>query len=310
MSYSSVLLISATLVNIACFVLSAMALYELGRVVVGSDVLAYRAAQFYCINPASIFFSAAYSESCFALLTFRGMLLLEWNCPIPSAVFFALSGAARSNGLVNIGFLLHRAVRDMVAWISLHVHANNKVSFLRFGLKACQIFMLLALCVVPFAAFQYHAYTIYCNRLASYRDLPEHVRQYGNKLGYRMPYMGQSDWCSSWLPLSYSYIQSSHWNVGFLSYYEWKQIPNFILAMPMATLCISMIVMFLREHKLYCLYAGLLPQNDAEHVTKNRFNGLPNTCFIYVMHTAFLLTFGLLFMHVQVVLTVVFYFLS
>jgi len=303
MSYASVLLISATVVNIAAFVLSAMTLYELGRVVLGSDVLAYRAAQFYCINPASIFFSAAYSESCYALLTFHGMLLLERNCSISSTVFFALSDAARSNGLVNIGFLLHRAIRDMVAWISLHVRAKDKVSFLRFGLNVCQIFMLLALCVVPFAAFQYHAYTVYCNRLASYQDIPEHVRQYGNKLGYRMPYMGPSVWCSSWLPLSYSYIQSSHWNVGFLNYYEWKQIPNFVLALPMAALCISMIVLFLRKHRSYCLHAGLVPQNDAEHVKKNRCNSFPSSSFVYVVHTAFLLMFGVLFMHVQVVIT-------
>jgi len=306
MSYASVLLVSATIVNVVCFVLSAMTLYELGRVVLGSDVLAYRAAQFYCINPASVFFSAAYSESCYAMLTFRGMLLLERNCWILSAVFFALSGAARSNGLVNIGFLLHRACRDMVAWIL----ANEKMSFSRFGLNMCRISLLLLLCVVPFVAFQYHAHTVYCNQLASYQDLPEHVRQYGNKLGYRMPYMGLSVWCSSWLPLSYSYIQSSHWNVGFLNYYELKQIPNFLLAVPMVTLCISMIGLYVYKHKSHCVFTGLLAQNDTEHVTENQYHSLPKTCFVYVVHTAFLLTFGIFYMHVQVVITFAFYFVS
>ena len=311
MSYASVLLIGAVIVNIMCFVLSAMTFYELGRIVLGNDALAYRAAQFYCINPASVFFSAAYSESCYALLTFRGMLLLERNCWISSAVFFALSGAARSNGLVNIGFLLHRAVRDVVAWIFLYVRAKDRMSFSRFGLNLCKISVLEVVCVIPFAAFQYHAYTVYCNRLASYQDLPEHVRQYGNKLGYRMPYMGLSVWCSSWLPLSYSYIQSSHWNVGFLNYYEWKQIPNFMLAMPMAVLCISMIVLYLCKHTSYCLYAGLLPRNDAEHVTKSEYHSLPKPCFVYVIHTTFLLMFGILYMHVQVVIiTIALYFVS
>lgn len=303
-SYTSILLISATIVNTACFVLSAISLYELGRIILGSDALAYRSVQFYCINPASIFFSAAYSESCYALLTFRGMLMLERNCWTWSAVFFALSSAARSNGLVNIGFLLHRAAHDVVAWILLYVRSKAKTSVIKFGLNAFKLGVLLVVCVLPFAAFQYHAYTVYCNWRATYRDFPEHVRQYGNKLGYRMPYMGLSAWCSSWLPLSYSYIQSSHWNVGFLNYYEFKQIPNFVLATPMAVLCICMTVSYLHKHRSYCLFAGLLPGNDAEHVTNGEYHCLPKTCFVYVVHTAFLLVFGILYMHVQVIVAV------
>jgi len=309
MSYASVLLLSAALVNIVFFVLSAMTLYKLGRIILGSDALAYRAAQFYCINPASIFFSAAYSESCYVLLTFRGMLLLERGHWISSAIFFALSGAARSNGLVNIGFLLHRAIYDVVAL--LHVRAKNGISLSEFGLNICRISALLVLCVVPFAAFQYRAYTVYCNRFASYQDLPEHIRQYGIEMGYRMPYMGPSVWCSSSFPLSYSYIQSSHWNVGFLNYYEWKQIPNFLLATPMATLCVVMIVSYLWKHGSYCIYAGFIPRGDAEHVTEDEWDdGLPRTCFVYVVHTAFLLVFGILCMHVQVVITSSSYFIS
>lgn len=300
MSYASVLLISAVIVNTVCFVLSAVALYELGRIVLANDVLAYRAAQFYCINPASIFFSAAYSESCFALLAFRGMLMLERNCWMSSAVFFALSAAARSNGLVNIGFVLHRAGRDMVAWMLLYVQSRAKLSFFGFGLRVCQLGILLVLCVVPFGACQYHVYSVFCNLQASYRDLPDYVREYGNKQGYRMPYMGQSVWCSAWLPLSYSYIQRSHWNVGFLNYYKFKQIPNFVLAAPMAMLCIWMIVSYVYKHMSHCLHVGLLPYGDACHVKKNQCHCLPKTCFVYVAHAAFLLMFGILYMHVQV----------
>ena len=297
MSYTSVLLISAVIINTVCFVLSAMTLYELGHIVLGSDALAFRAAQFYCINPASVFFSAAYSESCYALLAFRGMLLLERNCWISSAVLFALSGAARSNGLVNVGFLLHRAARDAVEWVLLYYQAKAKVTFFRFAETMCKLSVLLLLCVIPFAAFQYHAYMIYCNRLDSYQELPEHVQQYGMKLRYRMPYMDPSEWCSNWLPVSYSYIQSSHWNVGFLNYYEMKQIPNFMLATPMAVLGIWMIASYLFSHPAYCLYAGLMPQNT---VTVGEHHCLPTTCFVYVVHTAFLLMFGILCMHVQV----------
>lgn len=297
MSYTSVLLTSAVAINTVCFVLSAMTLYELGHIVLGSDAVAFRAAQFYCINPASVFFSAAYSESCYALLAFRGMLLVERNCLTSSAFFFALSGAARSNGLVNIGFLLYRATRDAVEWLLLYYQAKTKISFSSFARKMCKLAALLLLCVVPLAAFQYHAYSVYCNQLDNYHNLPEHVWQYGIKQRYRMPYMGPSVWCSYRLPLSYSYIQFSHWNVGFLSYYELKQIPNFLLATPMAVLCVWMIVSHLLNHPAHCLYAGLLPKNNA---TNSEHHCLPTTCFVYVIHTAFLLMFGILCMHVQV----------
>jgi len=297
MSYASVLLISAVSVNITCFVLSAVTLYELGRTVLGSNVVAYRAAQFYCINPANVFFSAAYSESCYALLAFRGMLLLERGLWTSAALSFALSCAARSNGLVNVGFLLHRFARDMVA---LYFRSVATVSFSRVGLKLCRISTLLTICAAPFAAFQYHAYTVFCNQETVDQDVPEHIRLYGAEMGYKMPLAGPSVWCAWKLPLSYSYIQSSHWNVGFLSYYELKQIPNFLLATPMAVLCLCAMVSYASKHMSCCLYSGLMPENYTDDANPDKYHFLPKNCFVYIVHMSFLLTIGLLFMHVQV----------
>lgn len=39
-------------------------------------------------------------------------------------------------------------------------------------------------------------------------------------------------WCKWRVPSLYAYIQSAYWGVGAFKYYQWKQIPNFLLAGP------------------------------------------------------------------------------
>ena len=55
-----------------------------------------------------------------------------------------------------------------------------------------------------------------------------------------LAYVTRNTVCSLWsdklIPLPYSYIQDSYWNVGFLRYFELKQIPNFLLAASMILL--------------------------------------------------------------------------
>ena len=41
-----------------------------------------------------------------------------------------------------------------------------------------------------------------------------------------------SEWCQYEPPVAYSYIQRVYWDNGFLTYWEAKQLPNFILAAP------------------------------------------------------------------------------
>ena len=114
MNYFSVLLISGYVINLWCFIAAAKALYQLSEKVLKDEALAYKSVQLFCINPASIFFSAYYSEAMFAYLVFKGMLQFERMNVVKASVVFGLSGLCRSNGLVNLGFPLYYYGKQLV----------------------------------------------------------------------------------------------------------------------------------------------------------------------------------------------------
>jgi Gpi18-like mannosyltransferase len=131
----SQLLISGVLLSNACFVGAAIVLLSLSRAVLGNDRRAFVAAALFCISPASIFFSAFYTESIFALLTFGGLRLAHehhrltadlkkatatakgakrmcWDAVssyvwlVGSVATFVLASTARSNGATLAPFFL------------------------------------------------------------------------------------------------------------------------------------------------------------------------------------------------------------
>ena len=65
--------------------------------VLADPVLAASATLLFCFNPASAFFSAAYTEGLFASLTMAG-LYYQASRPWTSAVSFAAASVTRSNG--------------------------------------------------------------------------------------------------------------------------------------------------------------------------------------------------------------------
>ncbi|CAM9187566.1 unnamed protein product [Laminaria digitata] len=70
------LVLAAVLISNLSFVVAAVLLYQLGAVVTGDALLAFRGALAFCATPASVFFSTAYTESLYAALSFAGLLIL------------------------------------------------------------------------------------------------------------------------------------------------------------------------------------------------------------------------------------------
>ncbi|CDH57985.1 gpi mannosyltransferase 2 [Lichtheimia corymbifera JMRC:FSU:9682] len=114
------------------------------------------------------------------------------------------------------------------------------------------------------------------------------VQYYGY---YQFCVTGDRPWCNKTLPLLYSFVQNYYWNNGFLAYYEIKQIPNFLLAMPIILLTTKGLWHYAQSvDGFYTLGLGQNTPADTKKL-------LP---FLYLW--GFLLAYATTCMHVQVII--------
>ena len=305
-SYTTAVLISGVGLNFALFCVTALSLHELSKIVLQDSSIAFKATLLFCINPASIFFSACYSETMFAFCTFQGLLFLHKKQHVKAAGMFGLSCLIRSNGLVNVGFVLYTNFNSAYKLFSVGIRTTKLDYFKQLARILLLSVFQIGLCVGCFLLFQYYTYELYCSNSIDL-DLSKSLVAYGQERGYKMPRTNTSEWCDYRIPLSYSYIQDKHWNVGFMKYYQFKQIPNFVLAAPMILLCASAIIYYVVNNFSLCLTLGLRDENkykykkqDGDCVPLNDSGYLRSDVFVYIVHLAFLVSFAALMMHIQV----------
>ena len=257
LTYEASIAFTAIIVNMLAFAVAAVALYDLtiftsirnDRVASKEETniregcyrdLAMTTAQLFCFNPAGVFFTTAYSESVFAMLTFvghalaaRGLSCATKSCLnlVPSTLIWALASYVRSNGSFSSIWLMLIGIGKCCSLIKNNsIKANERGSaYIRTIVMNC-------------------ASILFCHSIfALVVALPV---LYHDKRGYSFHCMDSNDslfsnpeWCylaNSAVNFSlYAYVQRKHWNVGLLKYYEVKQIPNFILAMPVLILSFS-----------------------------------------------------------------------
>lgn len=263
---NTMFLVAGIMLNNIVFVFTALILFNLTLLIHNNLEMAYNSAILFCFNPASIFFSAPYSETLFAFTSFYGMYHISCKKHWRSSLSFGASVLNRSNGLLNAGFLLYSIIQSMVK--------KKKILF------SC--FIGAGFVFVCFCSFQIYGYYKFCT-LQEY-SLDSKVISYAITNNLQVPSnLSIPPWCGIHLP--YSYVQDKYWkNMGFLRYFQFKQIPNFLLASP----CIFILLKFGFEYfyKYNVMYLGLRSCDKPD--------------FVYVVHSTFLTIFCLFCIHVQV----------
>ncbi|XP_059364106.1 GPI mannosyltransferase 2-like [Carassius carassius] len=174
--------------NSVLFILSALALYRLSRLVLQDGKLAHVAALMYCLTPANVFMVAGYSETLFAVLTFSGLWLLETRFTIGACFLLGFATGARANGLMNAGFLLYltlqwslvhaRALHKGAGGFQYHHYAWELIRFAHTGA------FYAASVALPFCLFQFYGHQTFCHPTAT--QIPPVLLNVARDKGYRV----------------------------------------------------------------------------------------------------------------------------
>lgn len=263
-SYIQAAVVGISLNNFIFFPIATISLFALTKLVKGGkERYAKNVIWWFCFNPASIFFSASYSESLFAALTFSAMFLIEYRSHnyltthqemsttsksqfvplnhlnrliyiiLPPLVPLALASATRSNGLVNVGFIGYQLLLKYIPMVKLNQSFWSVMACISVAFECLQDLLVLIMSSVIAASgyitFQIYSYIKFCIDNTSHR----HSINQGKQIWFK------PEWCSNKIPHPYGQVQAKFWNVGLFKYYEFKQLPNFLLAVPMSYLVIS-----------------------------------------------------------------------
>lgn len=289
LSFKSASLVIALIVNIFCFAKAAKYLHRLSVEIFGKHTIANLIVFLFCFNPATIFFTAPYTESLFAWMSFWTMYncvaLCDNNDKILSiAISLSLSILCRSNGIINCGFVIFYGYKNII----YKIYHNNYTN-LYLIISLLKITFLLSVAGFVFSSIQLYQFNLFCT---NHNDLsiPNYLVSHSIANNYLI--MGNFShqipkWCHNQYPFPYSFVQNHYWNVGFLKYYELKQFPQFLLAAPILYMCGKELWIYYRKNwnaliKLEFLYS-----------TEEKI-------FVYMIHVTFLAIVCILFVHIQV----------
>ena len=201
--------IAGLIVSNVSFVISSWLLWQIFST--SNGVMKRSIILLFSFNPASVFFSTVYTESFYSLFTFSNVLVLEkYNNIYVSLVIITLSAFVRSNGPFNGILLMLHILRGQ------HLHRVLTVRFM-----AGVTLLILFLYFLLLHTHNLGAVDICSNSAVTSSTCSSHHFAFDGKVFHT----------------AYQLIQYKHWGIGLFSYYLVKNIPNFLLAAPMISIC-------------------------------------------------------------------------
>nr|CDS32579.1 gpi mannosyltransferase 2 [Hymenolepis microstoma] len=288
-------------------------MYRLSKLMLMSEPVSVISALLYTINPASIFFSTLYSESFYSLLLISALVCLAEGHYIRGCLILSLTTACRSNGIVNCGFACFPHFIFLINELS-DIYKKKICIFFAFVkvLKAVLyriliFFSIIGSSLLPYLIYQYYAGYLYCftELKPSYLSflIPKYPNQelvdYAKELGVLTPYAVNATvhavWCQGVPWSSYNLLQKYFWNVGAFRYYQLRQLPNFLLALPVLTLVFKTISLFAKRAPRTLFSLGILSDTEKQRLI------LP-----HIYHILFLSLYGIVCVHIQVLTRMLF----
>uniref|UniRef100_A0A0M3IAV2 GPI mannosyltransferase 2 n=1 Tax=Ascaris lumbricoides TaxID=6252 RepID=A0A0M3IAV2_ASCLU len=245
--FTTALMLTAVTVNFVCFLLCAQLLYALLLVITKSAKISLLGCLVLTLNPASIFFSAIYSETVFMVLTLCGLMMLYMDPTLPfirhiiAAFFFALAFATRSNGLLNFGYIAFHLFAETIFSPSERKFLWRRdcgtilLKILRFVSVGFICWTIQSSMVIWHGARMQRAF---CSG-DSFKVFPESVIAFANENSLVLPHqLDNLTWCRNErivlnpMPTFYASIQRKYWDVKPFGYWQLKKFPCFAMAAP------------------------------------------------------------------------------
>ena len=203
-----------------------------------------------------------------------------------STLWFMLASSTRSNGFVNCGFIAYYHLQSIARkWIEFKI--SSAILFRYF----LQCLSLCILVIMPILLVNAYGYFRFCSC------------HFGTSSLNGASCFSRPGWCNNTFPFIYSHIQTHNWGLGLFAYYQFKKIPNFLLASPLIALSFYSSYLHFNQHKGDIFHLGLLSSTSRRN---NHYEFASRNLFPFYFHLMFLVFFALLYMHVEVSTRMVF----
>lgn len=184
----------------------------------------------YIISPAGIFLTASYSEGPCAFFSMVSIYLREISINRENFDLLNSKTSLKTNWIYKVTYILSGTMVSIAYGIRINCLLLGSMflfDLYEFGIRnrdiTDSIFPLISggQLFVSIVALNWYTYAIFCP--------------------------ARGEWCQQWIPSLFSYAQSHYWNVGFLSYWSFANIPNFLFALPTILLTLQSFKHFTQE---------------------------------------------------------------